>query len=56
MCVMYLFQYWGGGGGGADDDGGELITEVILADGVSERSAILDCWQVDGVVLRVFNL
>ena len=33
-----------------------LNSKVIIANGVSDCSAVLDSWQVDGVIISVFNL
>ena len=52
MCIMALFDCCGGGG-----DDGDLNSKVIMAYGISDCTAVLDSWQVDGVVIiRVFNL
>ena len=50
MCVMSLFDCCGGG------DDGDLNSKVIMAYGVSDCSAVLDSWQVDGVIIGFFNL
>lgn len=50
MRIMSLFDCCAGG------DDGELNSEVIMAYVVSYCSAVLDSWQVDGVIIRVFNL
>ena len=34
----------------------DLNSEVFMTHGVSDCSAVLDSWQVDGVIIRVFNL
>ena len=46
MCIISLF----------DCCGGDLISEVIMAYGVSDCSAVLQSWQVDGVIIGVFHV
>ena len=48
--IKCVFHCCGGGGGGGGDDG-DLNSEVIIAYGVSDCSAILDCWKVHTVAL-----
>ena len=50
MCITSLFDCCGGG------DDGDLNSKVIIANGVSDCSAVLDSWQVDGVIISIFNL
>ena len=50
MCITSLFDCCGGG------DDGDLNSKVIIANGVSDCSAILDSWQVDEVIISIFNL
>ena len=53
MCIISLFDCCSGGGG---DDDGDLMSEVIMAYGVSDCSAVLQSWQVDGVIIGVFHV